>query len=66
MLFNKRIVDEDWILPEEVLTLSTNNHKVNSINALNLKNIDSREYSYQADIEGNIQAHLLMMNLSLK
>ena len=33
--FNKRIVDEDWIVPEEVLTLSTNNIKVDSINASN-------------------------------
>ena len=66
MLFNKRIVDEDWIIPEEVLTLSTNNHKVNSINASNLKNIDSREYSYQADIEGKYSGAPVDDELKLK
>ena len=52
MIFNKRIVKNDFIVPEEVLTLSTNNYKVNSINASNLKNISSKEYIYHAEIDG--------------
>ena len=64
--FNKRIVDEDWIVPEEVLTLSTNNTKVNSINASNLKNIDSKEYVYHADIEGKYTGAPVDAELKIK
>ena len=52
MVFNQRLVKTDFIVPEEVLTLSTNNHKVNSINASNLKNIQSKEFVYHAEIDG--------------
>ena len=65
-IFNDRIVDEDWMIPEEVLTLSTNNHKVNSINALNLKNIDSKEYIYSADIEGKYSGAPVDAELKIK
>ena len=65
-IFNDRIVDEDWMIPEEVLTLSTNNHKVNSINALNLKNIDSKEYIYSADIEGKYPGAPVDAELKIK
>ena len=64
--FNKRIVDEDWIVPEEVLTLSTNNIKVDSINASNLKNIDSKEYVYHADIEGKYTGAPVDAELKIK
>ena len=64
--FNKRIVDEDWIVPEEVLTLSTNNTKVDSINASNLKNIDSKEYVYHADIEGKYTGAPVDAELKIK
>ena len=64
--FNKRLVDDDWIPPEEVLTLSTNNHKVNSINAMNLKNIDSREYVYHAEIEGKYNTAPVDAELKIK
>ena len=50
-LFNDRIVDEDWMMPDEILTLSTNNQKVNAINAVSLDNIDSKEYTYHAEID---------------
>ena len=52
MVFNQRLVKNDFIVPEEVLTLSTNNYKVNSINASNLKNIQSKEFVYHAEIDG--------------
>ena len=52
MVFNQRLVKTDFIVPEEVLTLSTNNYKVNSINASNLKNIQSKEFVYHAEIDG--------------
>ena len=52
MVFNKRLVKTDFVVPEEVLTLSTNNYKVNSINAFNLKNIQSKEFVYHAEIDG--------------
>ena len=52
MVFNQRLVKTDFIVPEEVLTLSTNNYKVNSINASNLKNIQSKEFIYHAEIDG--------------
>ena len=52
MVFNRRLVNHDFVVPEEVLTLSTNNYKVNSINASNLKNISSREFTYHAEIDG--------------
>ena len=52
MVFNKRLVKTDFVVPEEVLTLSTNNYKVNSINASNLKNIQSKEFIYHAEIDG--------------
>ena len=64
--FNKRIVDRDWTVPEEVLTLSTNNSKVNSINASNLKNIDSKEYVYNADIEGKYTGAPVDTELKIK
>ena len=64
--FNKRIVDRDWTVPEEVLTLSTNNSKVNSINASNLKNIDSKEYIYNADIEGKYTGAPVDAELKIK
>ncbi len=65
-IFNDRIVDEDWMIPEEVLTLSTNNNKVNSINALNLKNIDSKEYAYSADVEGKYTGAPVDAELKIK
>jgi len=52
MVFNQRLVKTDFVVPEEVLTLSTNNYKVNSINASNLKNIQSKEFVYHAEIDG--------------
>ena len=52
MAFNQRLVKTDFIVPEEVLTLSTNNYKVNSINASNLRNIQSKEFIYHAEIDG--------------
>jgi ATP-dependent exoDNAse (exonuclease V) alpha subunit len=52
MVFNQRLVKTDFIVPEEVLTLSTNNYKVNNINASNLKNIQSKEFVYHAEIDG--------------
>ena len=52
MVFNQRLVKTDFIVPEEVLTLSTNNYKVNSINASNLRNIQSKEFVYHAEIDG--------------
>jgi ATP-dependent DNA helicase PIF1 len=52
MAFNQRLVKTDFVVPEEVLTLSTNNYKVNSINASNLKNIQSKEFIYHAEIDG--------------
>ncbi|MDA7841446.1 AAA family ATPase [Gammaproteobacteria bacterium] len=52
MTFNQRLVKTDFVVPEEVLTLSTNNYKVNSINASNLKNIKSKEFIYHAEIDG--------------
>ena len=52
MMFNQRLVKTDFVVPEEVLTLSTNNYKVNSINASNLKNIQSKEFIYHAEIDG--------------
>ena len=64
--FNKRTVDRDWTVPEEVLTLSTNNSKVNSINASNLKNIDSKEYVYNADIEGKYTGAPVDTELKIK
>jgi ATP-dependent exoDNAse (exonuclease V) alpha subunit len=64
--FNKRTVDRDWTVPEEVLTLSTNNSKVNSINASNLKNIDSKEYIYNADIEGKYTGAPVDAELKIK
>ncbi len=66
LIFNNRIVDEDWMIPEEVLTLSTNNYKVNSINALNLKNIDSKEYVYSAEIEGKYTGAPVDSELKIK
>ena len=64
--FNKRTVDRDWTVPEEVLTLSTNNSKVNSINASNLKNIDSKEFVYNADIEGKYTGAPVDTELKIK
>ena len=43
-IFNERVVEDDFIASEEILTLSTNNYKVNTINSINLRNIDSKEY----------------------
>lgn len=64
--FNTRLVDECLLMPEEVLTLSTNNHKVNGINSSNLNNIDSKEYTYKAEIDGKFSGLPVDENLKLK
>ena len=64
--FNERLVNDDWVAPEEVLTLSTNNHKVNTINSMNLKNIEAREYVYHAEIEGKYNAAPVDAELKIK
>ena len=66
LMFNNRIVDDDWIIPDEVLTLSTNNSNVNSINTSNLKNIDAKEYIYQADIDGKYTGAPVDVELKIK
>ncbi len=65
-LFNDRIVDEDWMMPDEILTLSTNNQKVNAINAVSLDNIDSKEYTYHADIDGKYSGAPVDAELKIK
>ena len=65
-LFNDRIVDEDWMMPDEILTLSTNNQKVNAINAVSLDNIDSKEYTYHAEIDGKYSGAPVDAELKIK
>ena len=65
-LFNDRIVDEDWMMPDEILTLSTNNQKVNAINAVSLNNIDSKEYTYHAEIDGKYSGAPVDAELKIK
>ena len=65
-LFNDRIVDEDWMIPDEILTLSTNNQKVNAINAVSLDNIDSKEYTYHAEIDGKYSGAPVDAELKIK
>ena len=66
MVFNKRLVNTDFVVPEEVLTLSTNNYKVNSINASNLKNIHSKEFTYHAEIDGRYKGVPVDEELKIK
>ena len=65
-LLNERVVQDDFVVPEEMLTLSTNNHKVNSINSSNLKNIDAQEYSYEAEVDGKYSGSPVDKTLKLK
>ena len=65
-LFNDRIVDEDWMMPDEILTLSTNNQKVNAINTASLDNIDSKEYTYHAEIDGKYSGAPVDAELKIK
>ena len=65
-IFNERVVDDDFVIPDEMLTLSTNNHKVNAINSINLKNINSKEYSYEAEVDGKYSGNPVDKNLKLK
>ncbi len=65
-ILNERVVDDDFIVPEEVLTLSTNNYQVNTINNINLKNITTKEYSYEAELEGQYSGSPVDKNLKLK
>lgn len=66
VIFNERIVKKDFIIPEEILTLSTNNYKVNSINSSNLKNIPSKEYTYYAEIDGRYTGTPVDKELKIK
>tara|TARA_Y100000748_G_scaffold266478_1_gene236897 strand:+ start:433 stop:1680 length:1248 start_codon:yes stop_codon:yes gene_type:complete len=65
-ILNQRVVNDAFIVPDEVLTLSTNNYKVNTINSINLKNIRAKEYSYEAEIEGSYSGSPVDKDLKLK
>ena len=65
-IFNERVVEDGFIASEEILTLSTNNYKVNTINSINLRNIDSKEYVYEAELDGQYSGSPVDKSLKLK
>ena len=65
-LFNDRLIKTYDDIPDETLTLSTNNNKVNLINSSNLDKIKTKEYQYNAEVDGNFSGNPVDKNLRLK
>ncbi len=65
-VLNQRMMDESDTIPDNTLVLSPRNDSVNKINSYNLSSISSKEYSYEADIDGNFSGNPVDQSLKLK
>ena len=54
-VLNKRVINQNFDIPSEAIILSPTNKRVDSINNLNLQNINSETFSYESSETGDFK-----------